>query len=291
MRTVLSVVGLVAAVTLTTAAPAMAAAPTARAAPAATPAPVGLHAPKGFPPSRHPSAGGPTAAAAAPPTSFYYADTAQFATADGTFASITVQQPVLGVQDFHSNAEIAAQSADGQQIVEIGWIIERQVNHDVLPHLFVFHWVNGSDVNSCYNGCGWVPLPGASVVAGQALPVRATMQFKIQHVASGAPGWQLSLNGTPFGEFPDSLWNGTYTRIGLAQWFGEVAASASQPPCTQMGNGQFASSSTAARFTGVGFVNGPATSFLAPVVTNPAYYTFARTASNAFRFGGPGSGC
>jgi len=224
-----------------------------------------------------------------PPTAFLYADANQLATADGTFADITIEQPVVGAQDFHSNAEVAAESADGKQIVEIGWIVDHNLNSDGRPHLFVFHWVDG--VGTCYNGCGWVPSARAPFFAGQSLPVGATMRFEIQHVTGGTPGWQLSLNGIPFGEFPDSLWNDTYTRIGLAQWFGEVAASASQPPCTKMGDGEFASSPTAAEFSDIGFVNGPATNFTAIVVTDPALYTVDQIAPDAFHFGGPGNSC
>ena len=224
-----------------------------------------------------------------PPTTFLYADANQLATADGTFADVTVEQPVVGPQDFHSNAEVAAESADGRQIVEIGWIVDHNLNGDGQPHLFVFHWING--VGACYNGCGWVPLARAPFFAGQAMPVGATVRFQIQHVTSGTPGWQLSVDNIPIGEFPDSEWNGTFTRIGLAQWFGEVAASASQPPCTQMGDGAFASSPTAAEFSDIGFVNGPATNFTSTVVTNPALYTVNQIAPNAFRFGGPGNSC
>lgn len=275
MRSALSVLGLVAAAALITALPA-AAAPTAA-------APTGHHAPEGVP------SFGRANSLPFPPTSFLYADANQLATADGTFANITIEQPVVGPQDFHSNAEIAAESADGKQIVEIGWIVDHNLNGDGQPHLFVFHWVDG--VGACYNACGWVPSARAPFFAGQALPAGATFRFAIQHVTGGTPGWQLSLNGIPFGEFPDSLWNGTYTQLGLAQWFGEVAASAAQPPCTQMGDGEFASSPTSAEFSDIGFVNGPAVNFTATVVTNPALYTLDQVASNAFHFGGPGNSC
>lgn len=117
------------------------------------------------------------------------------------------------------------------------------------------------------------------------------MRFAIQHVTGPKPRWQLSVDGGPIGEFPDSLWNGTYTRIDLAQWFGEVAASASQPPCTQMGDGEFASAATAAELSGIGFVNGPATSFTQTLETNPALYTVDQTATDTLLFGGPGNSC
>jgi hypothetical protein len=281
MRKALLVIGLLAAAALTTAVP-------ATATPAAQANPTEHHAPKGIPPFGRAGTSARTNSVPFPPTSFLYADAAQLATASGAFASITVEQPVVGPQDFHSNAEIAAESLDGKQIVEIGWIVDHNLNGDGLPHLFVFHWIDG--VDTCYNGCGWVPLARAPFFAGQNLPVGATMQFKIQHVTTGTPGWQLSVNGIPIGEFPDTEWHGTFTHLDLAQWFGEVAASAAQPPCTEMGDGEFASSPTAARFSGIGLVNGPATN-VSTLVTNPALYTVNQTAPDAFRFGGPGNPC
>lgn len=275
MRKALLVMGLLAAAALTTTVPA-----------SATPAE--HHAPKGIPQFGRAGTSARTNSGPFPPTTFLYADAAQFASANGAFANITVEQPVVGPQDFHSNAEIAVESQDGKQVVEIGWIVDHNLNGDGLPHLFVFHWIDG--VDTCYNGCGWVPFARAPFFAGQALPVGATMRFTIQHVTAGTPGWQLSLNGIPIGVFPDTEWHGTFTHLDLAQWFGEVAASASQPPCTQMGDGEFASSPTAAAFTGVGLVNGPATNF-STSVTNPGLYTVNRTASDAFRFGGPGNPC
>lgn len=91
----------------------------------------------------------PSVAGAAPraitpnATSFLYGDAAQFAATDGLFATATIAQPALATGDSHSLAELAAQSADGRQIVEVGWTVDRGVNGDSLPHLFVFHWVDG----------------------------------------------------------------------------------------------------------------------------------------------------
>ncbi|TCO54879.1 neprosin family prolyl endopeptidase [Actinocrispum wychmicini] len=210
---------------------------------------------------------------------FIYGYAAQSATADGSSATMTVAQPTLAAADFHSLAEIAAESADGQQIVEVGWNVDRGLNGDAAPHLFVFHWVNGTA--TCYNGCGFVPV--GPPMAGMTVPT-GNAQFAIQHFQGN---WWLGYNNTWFGYFPDSLWNGTYTKVGLTQWFGEVAAN-SASPCTDMGNGLFASSVSAATISGIGFFNGPAVNFSANA-TNPALYTVNKTDSTTMRFGGPGA--
>jgi len=44
------------------------------------------------------------------------------------------------------------------------------------------------------------------------------------------------------GLLPGSEWNGQYTKTSLIQWFGEVASANGIPPKTQMGLGQFPSS-------------------------------------------------
>lgn len=46
------------------------------------------------------------------------------------------------------------QSEDGRHIVEVGWTVDRELNGDAQPHLFVYHWVDGQA--TCYNGCGFV---------------------------------------------------------------------------------------------------------------------------------------
>ena len=48
--------------------------------------------------------------------------------------------------------------------------------------------------------------------------------------------WWIVYDTEWIGYFPDDLWDGNYTRSGLQQFFGEVAASSTKP-CTDMGNG------------------------------------------------------
>jgi hypothetical protein len=237
-----------------------------------------------FAPKGRPSAvrGGalPRTLAAASAVQFLYASASQTAASDGALANVTVAKPGLMAADYHSLAEVAAQSADGRQIVEVGWTVDRGVNGDDRPHLFVYHWVDGED--SCYNGCGWVQY-STSVVAGAALPNAAAKRFTIQHFSAA---WWIGYDTEWVGYFPDSLWGGRFTRAGLSQWFGEVAATTSAP-CTDMGNGKSASNASAASFSNIALVGGPAANIA--IGASSPYYTVTSVSSSSFRFGGPGA--
>jgi hypothetical protein len=244
----------------------------------------GQYAPKGAPPPA-----GASAALDEPAgldSAFLYGTAFQFAVANGAWGYFTVNKPALATDDFHSLGEIAAQSADGRQIVEIGWTVDRALNGDDDPHLFVFHWVDR--VPTCYNGCGFVPLNEPGYTAGMKLPVSATpRQFAIRHHGTN---WWVGYNRHWVGSFPDSLWDGRYKSTGLVQWFGEVSGKTATP-CTQMGDGEFAASATAARIDNVGFWAGKpgVTPAISTTNTNPAFYTALRTDSAGMRFGGPGA--
>lgn len=238
--------------------------------------PVARYAPKGRPGA---TAARPAVSALAAP-SYLYGVARQVAISDGTYGTMTVAQPKLADEDFHSLGELAVQSADSDQIVEIGWTVDRSVNGDDRPHLFVYHWVDG--VGACYNGCGFVQH-SAVAKPGMALPVNAPALFAIQHFQAA---WWVMYGGEWVGYFPDTLWGGRFTKAGLTQWFGEVAAS-SATPCTDMGTGAYASSAAAATVSGVGFFNGPGVN-LGLDNTSKAFYTTRRVAGG-FRFGGPGA--
>jgi len=189
----------------------------------------------------------------------------------------------------HSLQELAVQSVDQLQIVEVGWTVDRGLNGDSAPHLFVFHWVDGNP--TCYNGCGFVQT-STSIEPGMQLPSGGFSTFQINHVGDQ---WQISLDGTTFGYFPDSLWGtSTFTQPLLIQAFGEVA-STSTPTCNQMGTGKFAespASSSIEDFTLLGPTTSP-TNLFAPgfeLVTNPQWYDDSHLLPTGFWLGGPGSG-
>ena len=226
-----------------------------------------------------------TAGVAAASVYYHYALGSQTGDTDGTWAYLTVAKPTLAAADFHTLTEVAVQSADGQQIVEVGWTVDRQVNGDDDPHLFVYHWKDRKP--GCYNGCGFVPY-GTTAKPGDTLPTGAQKRFGIQH--SGTVWW-IAYNSEWIGYFPDSIWGGTYTKGGLTQWFGEVA-SASASPCTDMGNGLPASDLNAARVSGIMLTNGPVPN--AAVRSTSKLYTVEVVDVNAptvtaFRYGGPGA--
>ncbi|HET7046181.1 MAG TPA: neprosin family prolyl endopeptidase [Gaiellaceae bacterium] len=187
----------------------------------------------------------------------------------------------------HSLQELAVQSVDGLQIVEIGWTVDRSLNGDDAPHLFVYHWIDG--IPTCYDACGFVQTSTATV-PGMKLPSGAFSTFRIEHVGDR---WQLSLDGTTFGYFPDALWGGTaFTQPLLIQAFGEVA-STSTPTCNQMGTGKYADSPASSAITGFTLLGPTPTPVdLAPalLVTTPEWYDASRVAPDGFWLGGPGSG-
>ena len=183
------------------------------------------------------------------PVNFFYAAASQSESADGAYANLVIGKPYLDSGDYHTLAEISVQSADGQQIVEVGWNVDRTVNGDSDPHLFVYHWVDRKE--SCYNACGWQQY-SSTIKPGDTLPVGSSKRFGIMHYNDA---WWVVYDTEWIGYFPDALWDGRYTRSGLQQFFGEVAASTTKP-CTDMGTGSPATSENAARIGSIAEIDG-----------------------------------
>jgi len=216
---------------------------------------------------------------------FFYTVGSQVGDSDGAYGNLTVAKPVLNRGDYHTLAEIAVQSADGSQVVEVGWNVDRVVNGDDDPHLFVFHWVDGK--GTCYNACGYQSYSKTST-PGDTLPYNVSKRFGIQHFGGN---WWIAYDTEWIGYFPDDLWSGKYTRSGLQQFFGEVAAS-STTPCTGMGNGLDSKDPSAARFGSITQLNGPdanvALRTLTPDPKIASPYSTVALSGRTFRFGGPG---
>lgn len=211
---------------------------------------------------------------------YFYATAYQFGQSDGAWGGFPIPKPALSSSDYHSLGELAVMSADSKQIIEVGYTVDRASPE---PHLFIYHWVDG--VGTCYNyGCGFRQVE-STIIPGEVLAVNSTHQFMIQHFQGN---WWLGDFYNWFGYLPDSLWNGTFTKAGQVQWFGEVAAASAQP-CTDMGNGLFADPHTqSSAVTGIGYWNGPST-HLDTVQTNTSYYTALVYEGNNVRYGGPGA--
>ena len=213
---------------------------------------------------------------------FHYVAGSVIGAADGASVQIDQAQPQVGPA-YHSLVELAVESLDTRQIVEVGWTVDPGLNGDALPHLFVFHWVNGAP--ACYNGCGFVQV-SADIHPGAAVRPGDSQSYGIVH-SDGK--WWLGYAGTWFGYFPDSLWNGAYTKAGFSQAFGEVASNG-PASCTMMGNGIFGTqpgSVTVSQFN----LRNPLVPMpaLEPQVTDPLHYNQGDLSSASFRLGGPGA--
>ncbi|WIM96888.1 neprosin family prolyl endopeptidase [Actinoplanes oblitus] len=222
-----------------------------------------------------------SSATAAPTVNFHYNVGSQAAVTDGVYANLTINKPVLAKDDYHTLAEIAVQSADGKQIVEVGWNVDRVVNGDDDPHLFVYHWVNRE--TSCYNGCGFLQY-SKTAIAGDTLPLDTSKRFGIQYFNNA---WWIAYDTEWVGYFPVKLWGDVdFSKSGLIQVFGEVAAS-SDKPCTQMGNGKSSTEGTAARIGSLAYLNGPPVDMF--VRSTSDYYNVTALSNRTFRYGGPGA--
>jgi hypothetical protein len=239
------------------------------------PQPLGVVAPKGMP---------LRAERLQPNVSLHYLyNTAyQFFSATEVQGLFTQDQPTVAAGDYHSLAEIAGESADERQIIEVGWTVDPGLNGDRRPHLFVFHWING--VPTCYNGCNYVQV-SAKRYPGMAVSVTATGQmYGFRYYKKN---WWVGYQGEWIGYFPGTEWKNGYTHLGLTQWFGEVAAGSTKP-CTDMGNGRFGTRSGAAAITAMKF-NTTLPAAVTTFETNAAYYALSPLSAFAMRFGGPGA--
>ncbi|BBH65803.1 hypothetical protein ACTI_24880 [Actinoplanes sp. OR16] len=219
-------------------------------------------------------------AAAKPTVNYLYSVGTQAAVSDGAYANLTISKPKLDKEDYHSLAELAVQSADGRQIVEVGWTVDRLVNGDDDPHLFVYHWVDRK--TTCYNTCGWVQY-SKNITPGDVLAQDKTARFGIQFFNDA---WWVAFDSEWVGYFPGKIWGDKFTKTGLVQVFGEVAA-ASPTPCTEMGNGVGAGDTAAARVGSVSYLNGPAVDM--SVRATSEVYAVNRLSARTFRYGGPGA--
>lgn len=231
--------------------------------------------------------------------------------------NMTVGQPYVKSTDYHSLMEFAVQSADSNQIVEVGWTVDRAGTNGTdytYPHLFVGAWVNG--VFKGYNGTtgsGWVDYAPTTLNAGDSLAsyVGTAPSAGITYFGSA---WWIWFDGAYIGYFPSSLWTGaspsvtTFTSIKLMQAFGEIAYNSTSfvpVTCTDMGAATtvapidgilptaYGTPSNAAKIANVSFST-TATALVAKTAATPSYYNnYVSSTGKSVMLGGPGfgSGC
>lgn len=209
-------------------------------------------------------------------------------TSNGATVSTLVADPQLN-HNFnleHSLQELSVQNTAGTNTVEVGWIVDHNLNGDYLPHLFVFYWVNG--VGECYNErCSGFVQTSATLKPGDALAVGSTANIGLVQVNGN---WQVQVNGTQIGFFPGSLWNGAFNQGQQITAFGEVAMDSTDiPSCTQMGNGQFGTSSNSSWMSNFQLRGASVASDLTVTSKDPAFYNQGSVTATGFHLGGPGS--
>ncbi|MFF3073784.1 neprosin family prolyl endopeptidase [Kitasatospora sp. NPDC057904] len=206
---------------------------------------------------------------------------------DATGASIRMLQssPTLksGDTDAHSLQELAVQSTDRKSTVEVGWTVDLGLNGDLLPHLFVYHWVDGKE--SCYNACGFVQVSPV-YTAGMALQPGDAARYGIRNLAGD---WWIFYDQHAVGYFPGSLWNGTYTRTQVISAFGEVAHGTGST-CESMGDGRFGSAPGSGWIRDFQLFGSADDARLTVTSTSPALYDSGRVTPTSFHLGGPGTG-
>ena len=242
---------------------------------------------------------------------YFYAGGYQYPTGsplpDGGYSRFRIALPYRNSADFHVVTEVAVESADSQQTVEIVAVTSDNIcGVGNSPCLYPYHWIHNV-------GQGWgvnfTPVVGSPITVGETLPVGSDLRrFEIAFF-DGVwwLGYEKTLGTyTWFGYFHGNLWTGaspsvTFNKMGLGQVFGEVAANSSTP-CTDMGNGQFGDNgatppvtNTSAGYTNSWTLRNPATGVTPSLSVNeptPTLYRmgFQTSSVRSFHYGGPGSG-
>ena len=225
---------------------------------------------------------GTVAASAAPASAaslqFLSAGVVQNGTSAGAFGTFTVNKPFVVPGDAFSMATMRVFAAT-QGSVDVGWTVDRALNGDDEPHLFV-RYVNS--VDHCQNVCGFHQVD-PNLRPGAVLTVNSTRRFMIQHFQGN---WWVGVDSVWIGFFPDALWGNAFTQAANVQWMGEVLATEFLP-CTEMGSGEVPSAPGVATVTDIGYFGGPSV-HISAFAQNTSFYQAAVTGTTSMSYGGRG---
>jgi hypothetical protein len=223
---------------------------------------------------------------------YYYAAASYRREADGGGMTMSIERPAYNNSggSGHTLDEIAIQGGKGDgNIVELGWNVSTDQYSNANPHLFVFHWINWGP--TCYDACGWQQW-NTTYYPGMDLNSMVGREVYIGYVIWKG-NWWAWFDNQWLGYYPGTKWSGEYKKNQLVQWFGEVASNNGIPPKTDMGNGNFPTSQSAATMYNLCDVN--ASDWVCWYrdqqslgATVPAYYDIDRTGFGRTRYGGPG---
>lgn len=227
-------------------------------------------------------------------TTYHYAIGEQFSiVADGAAVNLTVESPAVnGTHDgsnAHSLAELAVFSADRKNRIEAGW----RKSASAAPTFFVYHSVN--NVPMGYNLCtDYAAEPfNAGNTIDPTLVGNKTTPPRVQIVHSGT-NWWIAFNLKWVCSFPDSTWTSagqTFVKVEQVQAYAEVASTLTATPCSDMGDGQLASSGTSARigsYSLQGQTSGAAAAFTTRAAPTGVGITISPQSTTTFRYGWTG---
>jgi len=229
---------------------------------------------------------------------YFYAGAHLYGMTETTVSGVVVpQNEAISGSDFHSLGEVAVESTDEKQIVEVGWSVDPTTYGDSNPHIMVYHWVN--DHETCYttatNLCGFTLYAGRTHAPGDNIStlVGTEQTISISHFNSA---WWIAFGaaGEWMGKFPDTVWSGatppvtTFTTFNTFRAFGEVAAN-STTPCTNMGDGALKTTATGSKLSNFAFTNTPTFLLTLDTATAPTKYNAVLSStSHSVYYGGPG---
>ncbi|MEU4155804.1 neprosin family prolyl endopeptidase [Actinoplanes sp. NPDC026670] len=216
---------------------------------------------------------------------YHYNVAAQDVVTQGAYANLTIHKPTLAKDDFHTLAELAVVASKDKidQAVEVGWTVNRAVNGDDDPHLFVYSWVDG--VPQCYNGCGFEQY-SKNIAPGDTLPMDTTKRFGIEFYDNA---WWIAYDSEWVGYFPAKHWTIDFSKTTTVKMYGEVASNpANSVPCTQMGNGVSGSleNTTAARIGSISLIGTTTAPDPIAYTLGSPEYTIKKLSARTLRYGG-----
>ena len=223
---------------------------------------------------------------------YYYAAASYRREADGGGMTFSIERPAYDNSggSGHTLVEIAIQGGTGDgNIVELGWNVSTDQYSNGNPHLFVFHWIGWNP--TCYDACEWQQW-NTTYYPGMDLNSMVGREVYIGYVIWEG-NWWAWFDNQWLGYYPGSEWGNEYTKNQLTQWFGEVASNNGIPPKSDMGDGNFPTSQSAATMYTLCDVN--ASDWVCWYrdqqslgATVPSYYDIDRTGFGRTRYGGPG---
>lgn len=217
----------------------------------------------------------------------------------GLQATITTGKPWTQSGANHSLGEIAVQSDDQLDVVEVMWRVNLTARPDGNPVLEAYHWIGG--VGQGYR-VGFVDYAPNPLNLGAGLPKPVNKDFVI---SSTSTDFWVGYDGNWVASVPKSRWGArpfgqAADQVKIGQAFYEVAASGAgeEHPCDDMGTGWDSNpfvSGTGSLFNFAWIGSTTAVNVTGGIVTNPAgiagnadAYHFATTSANSGRGSGPG---